>query len=78
VTSTFANKTADALTALSPNLIGAPPTVDGVAAALHAAAASADDVERRITGAAVHWSRSWDETFPPELLDRVVELLRRP
>jgi hypothetical protein len=78
VTSTFAGKTADALAALSGNLVGAPPTIEGVACALRSAAAAAGDVDRRLAGAEVRWSRSWDESFGAERLDRVVELLGRP
>ena len=40
VTNTFENKTAEALAAISPNLIAAEPTIDGVAGALVGAAAA--------------------------------------
>ena len=45
VTNTFENKTADALGAISPNLIAAEPGIEAVAAALGEAAARADDVD---------------------------------
>ena len=76
VTNTFENKTADALAAISPNLIAAAPTVEGIAEALDAAAAAADDAERRARGSRVAWSRDWDESFGDALLDRVVAFLR--
>jgi hypothetical protein len=75
VTNTFENKTADALTAISPNLIAAEPTIEGVASALCAASAAARDAERRSQGSRVRWSRDWDETFDEELMDRVLALL---
>jgi beta-1,2-rhamnosyltransferase WsaF-like protein len=77
VTNTFENKTAEALGAISPNLLAAEPTVDGIAAALGAAAAAAGDAERRARGSAVRWSRDWDESFGDELLTRVLAFLER-
>jgi glycosyltransferase involved in cell wall biosynthesis len=78
VTSTFANKTPEALAAISANLIAAPPTVDGVARALAAAAERAEDAPARVAGADVRWARSWDDAFGDALIDRVVELLAVP
>jgi glycosyltransferase involved in cell wall biosynthesis len=75
VTNSFENKTAEALTAISPNLIPAEPTIEGVADALCAAAAAAGDAERRARGARVSWSRGWDESFDAALLDRVAAFL---
>jgi hypothetical protein len=76
VTNTFETKTADALAAISPNLIPAAPTVEGVVAALAEALAGAEDAERRVSGADVRWSRGWDESFGDELMARVEQLLR--
>ena len=76
VTNTFETKTADALTAISPNLIPSAPTVEGVVAALAEAVAGAEDAERRVSGADVRWSRGWDESFGDELMERVELLLR--
>ena len=75
VTNTFENKTADALAAISPNLIGAEPTIEAVAEALCAATAAVEDVERRVRGSEVDWSRNWDAAFDDELLTRVAALL---
>jgi hypothetical protein len=75
VTNTFENKTADALAAISPNLLAAEPTVEGVADALLAAAAAVDDADRRVAGSAVRWSRDWDASFDDALLDRVAAWL---
>ncbi len=77
VTTTFANKSAEALRAISPNLVAASATVEGIAAALRAAERAAGDAEARAAGAAVRWPRSWDEALPDELLGRVVALLAR-
>ena len=51
VTNTFANKTAEALGAISPNLIGAKPTLEGIVDALRKAIARVDDIEARLAGA---------------------------
>jgi hypothetical protein len=75
VTNTFENKTAEALTSISSNLIAAEPGIEAVAAALCEAAAGADDVERRLRGSQVRWSRDWDASFGDELLARVLSLL---
>ena len=77
VTTTFENKTAGALAAVSPNLIGADPTVDGIAAGLAAAAVAAGDAERRLRGSALRWSVDWDASFDDALLDRVLGALGR-
>jgi hypothetical protein len=76
VTTTFEHKTTGALAAISPNLLGAEPTVDGIAAALERAEVQAADVERRLRGSAVRWSVDWDTSFGDELLDRVIAFLR--
>jgi hypothetical protein len=75
VTNTFEDKTAQALAEISPNLIAAEPTIEGVAGALGRAAAAAGDVEARIRGSRVAWSRDWDRTFDRGLLERVSRLL---
>ena len=76
VTNSFENKTADALTAISPNLITAEPTVDSVANALARAAAATTDYERRVQGAAaVTWPRDWDEALNDGLLSWVESAL---
>ena len=77
VTNTFENKTAEALAAISPNLLAAEPGIEAVAAALCEAAAGADDVERRLRGSDVRWPRDWDTSFGDELLTRVLSLLER-
>lgn len=72
VTNTFANKTAAALAAISPNLLGVKPTLEGIVAGLRAAIARVDDVETRLAGArAMTWPTDWDAAFPRDTMDRV-------
>ncbi len=75
VTNSFENKTAAALAEISPNIIAAKPTIEGVAAALREAAAGVGDYERRVRGGALDWSRDWRRSFDEPLLDRVLSFL---
>jgi hypothetical protein len=75
VTNSFENKTAEAMTAISPNIITAEPGLDGLAAGLYEAAAGVEDYERRARGSEVRWSRDWDQSFGDELLRRVESFL---
>jgi hypothetical protein len=77
VTNSFENKTPEALAAISPNLIAAEPSIEGVAGALCEAAAGAGEVERRLRGSRVDWSRDWDESFDDALMARVERWLAR-
>jgi hypothetical protein len=71
VTNSFENKTPEAMAEISPNLIVAEPTVDGVASALREAVTAVTDVERRVRGSQVRWSSDWNESFDDELLERL-------
>jgi glycosyltransferase involved in cell wall biosynthesis len=75
VTSTFENKDAAALQAISANLIAAEPTLDGITGALLEAAAGVQDAERRVAGSATEWSRDWDASLAPELIAWVLAAL---
>jgi glycosyltransferase involved in cell wall biosynthesis len=75
VTNSFENKTAEAMSAISSNLITAAPSLDGIAAALREAARAVDDFERRVQGSEVRWSREWDQSFDDELMARVESFL---
>ena len=75
VTNSFANKTPDALAAISSNLIAPPPTIEGIAAALRQGAGAVEDVQRRLAGSDVRWSRSWERSFDDRLLARVESFL---
>ena len=76
VTNTFETKTADALAAISPNLVAVEPTLESVVAGLRSAVAGVDDAERRVRGGAVRWSRDWGESFDDQLMARVEGFLR--
>jgi glycosyltransferase involved in cell wall biosynthesis len=75
VTNSFENKTAEALSAISANLVAAEPTIDGIAAALDAAGKGVTDLGRRLRGSKVSWSSRWDESLHDELLDWIVAAL---
>jgi glycosyltransferase involved in cell wall biosynthesis len=75
VTNSFENKTADAMAAISSNLITVEPTLPGVVAGLRRATERVDDVEGRARGAGVRWSRDWDASFDDRVMARVEELL---
>jgi glycosyltransferase involved in cell wall biosynthesis len=68
VTNTYATKTSERLAEISPNLIAAPPTLEGLKQGLIVALSRVSDFERRIAGANLNWSRSWSETFNPEIM----------
>jgi glycosyltransferase involved in cell wall biosynthesis len=71
VTSTFENKTAESLRAISENLIPVEPTVDGIKRGLGEAVDGIGSVERRIQGSQVAWSRSWQESLDDGLIERI-------
>ena len=75
VTNSFENKTAEAMAAISPNLITAEPNIDGVAAALGEAVGRVGDFEQRALGGDVRWSREWDDSFGDDMMARVEALL---
>jgi hypothetical protein len=75
VTNSFENKTPEAMSAISSNLITIPPTVDGIVAGLREAVAGVDDSRRRAEGAHVHWSRDWDRSFDDQLMGRIETFL---
>jgi hypothetical protein len=73
VTNTFENKDAAALTTISSNLIAADPTVGGVAAALIAAEARAEDLPARARGSRLSWPSSWDQALDDAFVGRLQE-----
>jgi glycosyltransferase involved in cell wall biosynthesis len=75
VTSTFENKTAEALRAISENLIPVEPTVGGISAGLAEAVAATGDTERRIRGSRVNWSRTWQDSFDDHLIERIKQFV---
>lgn len=71
VTNTFANKTKQELSAISTNLIGVPPTVDGIVDGLVQAMQRVDDLDARLAGAEIAWPTDWDAAFPPQTMERL-------
>jgi glycosyltransferase involved in cell wall biosynthesis len=77
VTNTFANKTAEALAAISPNLIAVEPTVEGVHRGLSEAADRVGNAGERLSGADVRWARSWDQSFDDDFMERLEVLIEQ-
>jgi glycosyltransferase involved in cell wall biosynthesis len=75
VTSTFENKTAESLRAISENLIPVEPTVDGIKRGLGEAVNAIGAVERRLQGSRVNWSRSWQASLDDQLIERIKAFL---
>jgi hypothetical protein len=75
VTNSFENKTAAAMAEISANIAAAEPGIETLAEALCEASEAAADLDRRVAGSRVSWSRSWDDSFDDALMDRVEELL---
>jgi GT2 family glycosyltransferase/predicted CoA-binding protein len=73
VTNTYANKTKEALRAISSNIMAVLPTIDDVTLGLKEAVASIEDYYRRVRGSQVNWSISWDSAFDRHFMIRVGE-----
>jgi glycosyltransferase involved in cell wall biosynthesis len=71
VTNTFENKTADAMAAISANLLAVGPSVDSIAAGLREAAALSGDYAARAAASRVRWSTNWADSFDDALVDRI-------
>jgi glycosyltransferase involved in cell wall biosynthesis len=77
VTNTFETKTSAAMAAISSNINAVAPNVGSLVEALRHAVSLSADGNARVAGAAVDWSRDWDETFNGETLNQVLDLLDR-
>jgi glycosyltransferase involved in cell wall biosynthesis len=75
VTNTFANKTAERLREISPNLIAVEPTAPALVAGLRRAVAGVEDCEARAGGARLQWSTDWETSFPPSMMRTIGEFL---
>ena len=71
VTNTFAAKTAGRMSEISGNIIAVPSTIEEIKRALIRALSEVEDFEKRARGARINWSRSWEETFGPEVMAAV-------
>jgi GT2 family glycosyltransferase len=72
VTSSFENKTAEAMASISGNLITVAPTVAGVAGGIRRAVDGVTDLAGREAGSRVRWSSSWEHSFPDAMLEAIV------
>ncbi|WLS12026.1 glycosyltransferase (plasmid) [Shinella sumterensis] len=63
VTTTYENKTEDAMRMISSNLIAVPPTVDGLVSGLKEAIGRIEQHERRLAGTHVDWPTDWQQAF---------------
>ncbi len=77
VTNTYDSKTAAKLSMISPNLIAAEPSIEGVTAALGEAVGRVDDHEARVAGADVDWSDDWEDSFSEAVMEEINALLGR-
>lgn len=75
VTTTYANKTRSKLQAISPNIIGVEPTLEGIKKGLREAVSRVSDYKARVRGSRVSWSRKWSDSFDGHVLDRVEAFL---
>ncbi len=76
VTNSFENKSREALGRISRNLIAAEPTIEAIKDGLREALATSSDHDRRLQGAELAWSSSWDSSLDPGLIERIEGLLR--
>ena len=76
VTNTYANKTEDKLSAISPNIIAVDPTIEGVKQGLKEAAANIEDYDRRARGSQIRWSVDWNSSFDEEVMPKIREFIR--
>jgi glycosyltransferase involved in cell wall biosynthesis len=77
VTNAFENKTPEAMSRISENLITADPSIDAVAAALSEAVRASGDHEARVRASAVDWCRDWSSAFDEARMDAIGDALKR-
>jgi glycosyltransferase involved in cell wall biosynthesis len=75
VTNSFENKTPEAMSAISSNLIAVEPSLEGLASGLREAAQRVEDFDGRARGSAVSWSRDWRRSFDDDLMSRIESFL---
>ena len=77
VTNSWETKTREGMSALAPNLIAVPPSLEGIVGGLAEAVSRVGDHAARVEGARLDWSRDWDQSFGPGVMTRITELLER-
>ncbi len=75
ITNTFENKTIDKLRAISTNLIGIEPTIDGISKGIREGLANVYDYNSRIAGANVNWPTEWDQVFDNGFYTKLREMI---
>jgi glycosyltransferase involved in cell wall biosynthesis len=71
ITNTFETKSAQALTAISPNIIPVTPTLQGIRAGIALAVSRLNDYEARAQGANLQWASTWDEALGNTVMERI-------
>jgi hypothetical protein len=75
ITNTCENKTANKLMAISSNLIGIEPTVNGISAGLTEGYNRVNNYKERIAGADVNWPTDWDKVFDENFFKRLSDMV---
>ena len=75
VTNSFETKTREAMEAISPNLLAAEPSLEGIVAGLEQAVRRTEDFDARVAGAALDWPRDWDQSLDDTTMETVENLL---
>lgn len=76
VTNSYENKTQENLGKISPNIIAAEPTLKGIEQAIISAFEKITLYENRIKGSKVDWPTSWNNSFNPEVMNKIKEFLK--
>lgn len=76
VTNTFANKTREALGAISRNIIAVEPSLEGLMTGLREGAAGVEHFDARVSGSRVAWPRNWEEALNRDVIEKVLEFVR--
>jgi glycosyltransferase involved in cell wall biosynthesis len=77
VTNTFANKSGEALRAVSSNFIAVRPAVGDIVEGLGEAVGRVDQLEARIKGSEVGWPRSWQNTYDRTFIRTVADFVEQ-
>ena len=77
VTNSFANKTREALAAISPNFIVAEPNIESIEDAIREAASSINNYSRRTDPSRINWCTDWDQAFNSEVMSGIRKFIDR-
>lgn len=76
VTNTYESRTAEVLRAISSNIEPCEADPFSVAEALETAVARVGDSEARIKGTSFDWVRDWEDSFNPQVIEKISKILR--